>query len=66
MTEMAVQSAEELLEGATAISTFVAEIERVKEICEERQKEIKEEEEQLEKQSETWREETMGTVNCEK
>ena len=57
--EMAVQSAEELLAGAPAISAFVAEIERVKEICEERQKEIKEEEEQLEGQREKWRAETM-------
>ena len=48
---MVVQSAEELLTGAPAISAFVAEIERVKEICEERQKEIKEEEE-VEKKAE--------------
>ena len=62
--EMAVQSAEELLAGAAAISAFVAEIERVKEICEERQKEIKEEEEQLEEQRKTWRAETMEPLRA--
>ena len=62
--EVAVQSAEELLAGAPAISAFVAEIERVKEICEERQKEIKEEEEQLEGQREKWRAETMEPLRA--
>ena len=62
--EVAVQSAEELLVGAPAISAFVAEIEHVKEICEERQKEIKEEEEQLEGQREKWRAETMEPLRA--
>jgi len=61
---MGVPSAEELLAGATAISAFVVEIERVKEICEERQKAIEEEQEQLEEQSETWREETMEPLRA--
>lgn len=62
--EMTVQSAEELLSGATAISAFVTEIERVKEICEERQKKIKEEEEQLEEQREKWRAEIMEPLRA--
>ena len=62
--EIAIQSAEELLAGATAISAFVTEIERVRGICEERQKEIKQEEEQLEEQSDTWREETMEPLRA--
>ena len=57
--EMTVQSAEELLTGAPVISAFVAEIERVKEICEERQKAIKEEEEQLEERRQKWQTETI-------
>jgi len=57
--EMQLQSAEELLAGAAAISGCVEEIERVKTICEERQVEIEEEVGELGEQSATWREETL-------
>ena len=58
-SDMQIQSAENLLAGAAAISAYVEEIHRVKGICEERQREIEKEEEQLEDQRSTWREETL-------
>ena len=57
--KMQIQSAENLLAGAAAISAYVEEIQRVKANCEERQEEIENEEGQLETQSTTWREETL-------
>jgi DNA repair exonuclease SbcCD ATPase subunit len=57
--EMQLQSAEELLAGAAAISDCVEEIGRVNNMCKERQKEIEQENGQLEEQSATWREETL-------
>ena len=62
--EFTIQSEEELLAGAVAISALVEEIERVKGNCEERQKEIKKEEEQLDDQSETWQEATIQPLRA--
>ena len=59
---MTIVSADELLGGVSKIASFVAEIERAKENCKERQNQIKEDQDELKEKSETWRIETIGPL----